>query len=95
MCPLHGPQLCCLISPDLVDLTELPCNDVMVISLTDGGDPKFYVTITPAFAIKCGITTTKLPIEYSYDWFESLKSMCCVCYENVWPHLINGPDSNK
>jgi hypothetical protein len=96
-CPIHGSQLSCLVSPDLMDRHEQPEPSTLLLiylemTLQLQAEFECVVTVSPAFAQEFNITASIL--EYSHvflhsHWYSILVSMCSHCYSERWPSLIH------
>lgn len=94
-CPLHGFQLCCLLSPDLLvaGAGDKP-SDLILVSLDSHYESKTVrectITISKKFATHNNISNDVL--DYSSvclnsDWYGKLGSICWGCYCQRWPDL--------
>jgi hypothetical protein len=95
-CPLHGFQLCCLLSPDLLATgTARNPSDLVLVTLYSHYESKTVreciITISPEFAKRFKITDTVLDycsVVVDSDWYGELGSLCWGCYCQRWPELV-------
>ena len=94
-CPLHGFQLCCLLSPDLLTAGAGDnASDLILVTLFSHYESRTVrectVTLSKEFARRHKVSDTVL--DYSSvcsdsDWYVELGSLCWGCYCQRWPEL--------
>ena len=95
-CPQHGFQLCCLVSPDLLE-PESGGNpsDLVLVTLYShykfGKKRECTITMSKEFANKYALVSSDLDFSAVFqesDWYSELGSLCWGCYCQRWPELV-------
>lgn len=93
-CPQHGFQLCCLVSPDLIDSERDASRLRLVFLITrseSGVRTESVITTTEEFAQRWGITQNEMDYETVFvdsEWYSQLHALCYQCYCQRWPAII-------